>query len=112
MAAVSCADTQIPETTVATQSLPKIGFRKAIQLEVLDIRIEAKCYSKIQQHHDAAIAICSYKFEEEAAGNRKILLLAHRPLPSCLQRFLAALTVPRPFCKTPLVIRECDSAAR
>src|ERR1700692_3682270 len=42
MAAVSCADTQIPETTVATQSLPKVGFRKAIQLEVLVIRIEAK----------------------------------------------------------------------
>ena len=28
-------DTQIPETTVANQSLPKVGFRKAIQLEVL-----------------------------------------------------------------------------
>ena len=49
MAAVSCADTQIPETTVATQSLPKVGFRKAIQLEVLVISIEAKCC--LQQYH-------------------------------------------------------------
>jgi len=46
VAAVSCAETQIPEVTVATQSLPKVGFRKAIQLEVLVIRIEAKCCSK------------------------------------------------------------------
>ena len=57
MAAVSCADTQIPETTVATQSLPKVGFRKAIQLEVLVIGIEAKRCSKIQEHHYAAIAL-------------------------------------------------------
>jgi hypothetical protein len=49
MAAVSCADTQIPETTVATQSFPKVGFRKAIQLEVLVISIEAKCC--FQQYH-------------------------------------------------------------
>jgi len=31
--------------------------RKAIQLEVLVIRIEAKCCSKIQQHRYAAIAL-------------------------------------------------------
>jgi hypothetical protein len=37
VAAVSCADTQVPETTVANQSLLKVGFCKAIQLEVLVI---------------------------------------------------------------------------
>jgi hypothetical protein len=70
MAAVSCANTQIPETTVATQSLPKVGFRKAIQLEVLVIRIEAKCCSKLPQHHYAAIAYPGYKFEEEVAASQ------------------------------------------
>ena len=63
MAAVSWADTQIPETRVATQSLPKVGFRKAIQLEVLVIRIEAKCCSKIPQHDYAAIALTLIRFD-------------------------------------------------
>src|SRR6202011_216601 len=72
MAAVSCADTQIPETTVATQSLPKVGFRKAIQLEVLVIRIEAKYCSKIQQHHYAAIALGRFMNSwKRVAANRK-----------------------------------------
>jgi len=63
-------DTQIPETTVATQSLPKVGFRKAIQLEVLVIRIEG---SKIQQHH-----LCRYRVRQvinsrkRVAANRKV----------------------------------------
>src|ERR1700738_5659125 len=35
VAAVSCAETQIPEITVANQSLLKAGFCKATQLEVL-----------------------------------------------------------------------------
>ena len=46
VAAVSCADTQVPETTVANQSLLKVGFCKAIQLEVLVIRIGATSVSK------------------------------------------------------------------
>jgi hypothetical protein len=41
VAAVSCADTQVPETTVANQSLLKVGFCKASQLEVLVIKVEA-----------------------------------------------------------------------
>ena len=41
VAAVSCADTQVPETTVANQSLLKAGFCKAVQLEVLVIRNES-----------------------------------------------------------------------
>jgi hypothetical protein len=40
VAAVSCADTQVPETTVANQSLLKVGFCKALQLEVAFIRTE------------------------------------------------------------------------
>jgi hypothetical protein len=40
VAAVSCADTQAPETTVANQSLLKVGFCKALQLEVAFIRTE------------------------------------------------------------------------
>ena len=35
VAAVSWAETQIPEATVANQSLLKVGFCKATQLEVL-----------------------------------------------------------------------------
>jgi hypothetical protein len=34
VAAVSCADTKVPETIVANQSLRKVGLRKARQLEV------------------------------------------------------------------------------
>jgi hypothetical protein len=40
VAAVSCADTQVPETTVANQSLLKVGFFKAHQLEVAVIKTE------------------------------------------------------------------------
>jgi hypothetical protein len=39
VAAVSCADTQVPETTVANQSLLKVGFCKAIQVDVLVIAL-------------------------------------------------------------------------
>jgi len=46
VAAVSCADTQVPETTVANQSFLKVGFCKAIQLEVLVIRIGASSVLK------------------------------------------------------------------
>jgi hypothetical protein len=40
VAAVSCADTQLPERTVANQSLLKVGFFKALQLEVVVIIAE------------------------------------------------------------------------
>src|SRR5258708_3585489 len=71
MAAVSCADTQIPETTVATQSLPKVGFRKAIQLEVLVIRIEAMLLQ------NTTTPLCRYRVRQvinsrkRVAANRK-----------------------------------------
>ena len=51
VAAISCADTQVPETTLANQSLLKVGFRKAIQLEVLVIGIGALL--------SEAVALCS-----------------------------------------------------
>jgi hypothetical protein len=41
VAAVSCADTKVPETTVANQSLRKVGFWRALQLEVAVIGTEA-----------------------------------------------------------------------
>jgi len=43
VAAVSCAETQIPEVTVANQSLLKAGFCKATQLEVLASDILIQC---------------------------------------------------------------------
>jgi hypothetical protein len=41
VAAVSCADTKVPETIVASQSLRKVGFCRALQLEVAVIGSEA-----------------------------------------------------------------------
>src|SRR6516162_8760248 len=43
VAAVSCAETQIPEATVANQSLLKAGFCSATQLEVLASDILIRC---------------------------------------------------------------------
>ena len=40
VAAVSCADTQVPETTLANQSLLKVEFCRDVQLEVVVIRID------------------------------------------------------------------------
>ena len=55
VAAISCADTKVPETTVATQSLRKVGFCKARQLEVSVIVTEIITSSKIHQLDAAAI---------------------------------------------------------
>jgi hypothetical protein len=63
VAAVSCADTQVPETTVANQSLLKVGFCKAIQLEVLVIRIGGKFCFKMQQHDYAAFVSGRFSFK-------------------------------------------------
>ena len=38
VAAVSCADTKVPETTVANQSLRKVGFCKALHVDVAVIQ--------------------------------------------------------------------------
>ena len=56
VAAISCADTKVPETTVATQSLRKVGFCKARQLEVSVIVTEIITSSKIHQLDAAAIS--------------------------------------------------------
>jgi hypothetical protein len=42
VAAMSCAETQHPETTLASQSLPKIGFRSATQVEVEVVLIRSQ----------------------------------------------------------------------
>jgi hypothetical protein len=56
VAAISCADTKVPETTVASQSLRKVGFCKARQLEVSVIVTKIITSSKIHQLDAAAIA--------------------------------------------------------
>jgi hypothetical protein len=56
VAAISCADTKVPETIVATQSLRKVGFCKARQLEVSVIVTEIITSSKIHQLDAAAIS--------------------------------------------------------
>jgi hypothetical protein len=56
VAAMSCADTKVPETTVANQSLRKVGFCKALQLEVAVIGNRANYASKIHQLGSPAIA--------------------------------------------------------
>ena len=49
VAAVSCADTKVPETIVASQSLRKVGLCKALQLEVAVIWNRASYFSKDTQ---------------------------------------------------------------
>jgi len=55
VAAVSCADMKMPETIVASQSLRKVGLRKALQLEVAVIRNRASYLSKIHKLDAPAI---------------------------------------------------------
>ena len=62
VAAVSCADTHVPETTVANQSFLKVGFCKAIQLEVLVMRIGQVLFQ------NATIRLCSGHAEPQPDG--------------------------------------------
>jgi hypothetical protein len=55
VAAVSWADMKVPETTVAIQSLRKVGFCRALQLEVVVIRNRANFTCKIHKLDPAAI---------------------------------------------------------
>jgi hypothetical protein len=55
VAAVSWADMNVPETTVASQSLRKVGLCKALQLEVAVIRNRASYLSKIHKLDSPAI---------------------------------------------------------
>ena len=74
VAAVSCADTQVPETTLANQSLLKVGFCKAIQLEVLVIRIGASSAPKMHQDR-----LCRYRIRHRVNFSRT-------PEPSSISR--------------------------
>ena len=78
VAAVSCADTQVPETTLANQSLLKVGFCKAIQLEVLVIRIGASSAPKMHQDR-----LCRYRIRHRVNFSRT-------PEPSSISRILFA----------------------
>jgi hypothetical protein len=65
VAAVSCADTQVPETTVANQSLLKVGFFKAHQLEVAVIKTEEISppkYNKINRHFERRGSASDHEF--------------------------------------------------
>jgi len=55
VAAVSWAEMNVPETTVASQSLRKVGLCKALQLEVAVIWNRASYLSKIHELDSPAI---------------------------------------------------------
>jgi hypothetical protein len=57
VAAVSCADTNVPDTIVASQSRRKVGLCKALQLEVAVIWNRASYLSKIHKLDSPAITV-------------------------------------------------------
>jgi hypothetical protein len=74
VAAVSCAATQVPEATVANQSLLKVGFCKALQLEVLVIRIEGSSAAIARRERLTANFVCCFPNTRAACGYSTIVL--------------------------------------